>query len=283
MLTPFKPRVRALGAVAVLALLLAGCSPILDEAENAATASPSVAPPSSAPAKTPREKLTGSVPTYRTPSYSWSMVNEGVRDGWTASKGVVDPPGKTFLLENVVRDAASGVSTIWHIRVVHPKTWVWIELDNPRNEDGFPEFPTKWGLLEQEQVEDSGPALGWDLWSKDPANVGLLFREIVDAKEAGPGVFTGTINIQKAKLAEVVDEKTLTALGAKAKAVPFRALLDPQGRILDLVLKVPGTAKTKPITHWIAYRDYGAATVTKPPTAAETAPTTDDVYELINS
>ncbi|GAA3381894.1 hypothetical protein [Cryptosporangium minutisporangium] len=282
MLTQFNPRVRALGAVAVLALLLSGCS-IVEEGPSGAWTSPSVSPSPSAAPITAHEKLTASVPTYRTPSYSWSVVNEGLRDGWTESEGVVNPPAKTYQLVNVVRDVETGVATNWHLRVVHPQTWLRILLDNPQNLEGFPEYPRKWGLIDQELVKDSGLSLAWDLLSKDPARVGLLFRAIVEVRETGPSVFEGTIDLTKAKLAEAVDGEIVTALGPKAKAIPFRALLDSEGRILDVVLKVPASAKSKPITQRIAYRHYGKIPPVVPPTAAETAPTTDDVYELINS
>ncbi|GAA0253441.1 hypothetical protein [Cryptosporangium japonicum] len=281
MLTPLSSRARALGVVVVLALLLSGCGSLLDGPVDRYPES--LGPTPSKSPTTPREKLAASVPTYRTPAFSWSMVNEGARWDWTDSAGVVNPAGKSYRLTNVVRDPEYGLVTNWHILVVHPRTWVKIVVDNPRQVDGVPEFPGKWGLVDQDRVTDKSIALTWDLWSNDPAYVEDLFRAVVDVTETHPGVFEGTIDVTAAPAAEAVDTKIVTALGPKAKAVPFHARLDPQGRFRDLVLTVPATAKTKAVVHRIAYRDYGRTPAAVPPTAAETAPITEDVYELINS
>ncbi|WP_035855526.1 hypothetical protein [Cryptosporangium arvum] len=230
-----------------------------------------------------REKLLASAPTYRSAPYSWATVNDGAPAGTPDLTGEVDPLGKAYETRLVLRDPELDLLWTWHFRIIGEKAWFRVLLDNPRHHEGFPSYPTKWGLVDQARVKDSALPFSWNLGSKDPGGVAALFGGLVEARESGPGAFEGTIDVTKAAIAEAVSEDIEKALGAKAKTVPFLARLDAQGRLRDLVLEIPATARNKQYSYRVSYRDYGRTPTVGPPAAAETTTLTDDVYELINA
>ena len=84
-------------------------------------------------------------------------------------------------------------------------------------------------------------------------------------------------------LADIVDPARLKALGEKAKAVPFEATVDGQGRLTSAVVKVPAAGRTKASRYEITYADYGTTASPAAPAADEQQPATRSAYELLNA
>ena len=72
----------------------------------------------------------------------------------------------------------------------------------------------------------------------------------------------------------------LTALGERAKALPFTATVDAAGRIAVFTLTVPVAGDAKKIAYQVAYRRYGSAEAVAEPAGARPAPAA--AYELLN-
>ena len=70
------------------------------------------------------------------------------------------------------------------------------------------------------------------------------------------------------------------ALGEQAKAVPFEARTDAQGRLSRMLVRIPAAGKTKASTYEVTYADYGSAPTPAEPAQQQKAPAV--VYEMLN-
>lgn len=106
------------------------------------------------------------------------------------------------------------------------------------------------------------------LSSGDPGGVNELLKHVVEVKRSGEGGFVGKLDYGRAG-----NDEAVAALGDKAKAVPFTATMDGEGRLTELVVDMdaiaPGLGKMT-----TTYSDFGTTvTVKKPPASlVEEAP-----------
>jgi hypothetical protein len=117
----------------------------------------------------------------------------------------------------------------------------------------------------------------------DPAGAGLILDAVVTAEKAGDGEYTGTVDLTKATDAGMLTEDVVTDLADKAKAVPFTASLDGQGRLTRLTLDMPAAGEVAAHKAEVKYSDYGAATAAKEPPSGEAQEAPARLYELLNS
>lgn len=275
MRSPLSPRVRALGVAAVLSTVLtAGCGLL---PPTPAPVAPSVVPDS------PLEALAASAPTYGTGTFRYAVTHAGAPVTLPDFTGTVNVPGRAHESRVVVFDPEYRSTTWWDTRIVADRGWTRIRIDNPSDEVVYPDFPKKWMLVDPARLKDSGLAPGWSFADLDPGDVKILFQGLVTAERTHPHAFTGTLDLTRAAGNQVVDADVLAALGPKAKSVPFDARLDTMGRLLDLALTVPASAKNKRYTHLITYRDYGTAPSIGAPRATEVTAATPDTYDMLNS
>ncbi|MFI5952890.1 hypothetical protein [Cryptosporangium sp. NPDC051539] len=275
----FMPRLRTRGAVVALVLcafVATGCGAIQDAAEEAATAAKSP--------ETPQEKLLASVPTSDTGPYAFTQKNTGAPDGTPDITGVVNPPGKSSESRAVVTNADPKFVMKMDFRVIAKDSWLHVAFEDTDDVTGLPSLPDKWMQIDPSKLKNKEEyPIEWGLDSEDPAGVEVLFGAVVDAKDAGPGAFSGTLDLTKSRDSEAVDEEIITALGPKANAVPFTAKLDAEGRTSEVVLQVPASAKNKAYTYTITLSDYGTATPVTTPKDSEIAATPPGAYELLNA
>lgn len=253
----------AAGAMLASTALLGGCG-ALDE--------PAAAPP--AP-KTPKEKLLDAVPDGSQGTFSFTL-----KDTETTGKGVVDPAGKRMRLTTEYKDKELGFTITMGYLIIDEESWVKITFANTKGVTGLPKLPKKWLHLDRTKVKDQED---FGFGDPDPAGAVSLFQSIVDVSEPAAGQFTGTVDLNGATKAEILDQQGLDALGEKAKAVPFRAAVDGQGRLTSIELDVPAYGEVEAFTHQATYSDYGVAPKVDEPPAGQTQEAPAEAYELLNS
>lgn len=246
-------------------VLLAGCGQ-LGGGDAAGTAAPTTPP-------TAREKLAAAVPDGSAGRYAFSF-----KDTATTTKGVVEPKAKRVSMTIAYKEPELGFTMTMAYLVVEADQWVKISFD--KKLPGMPRLPKKWMKVDPAKVEDDTLE---GVEDPDPLAAGVLFTAIVDTEETKPGTFTGTLDLSRAADAQIVDEDGLKALGDKAKAVPFTAIVDDAGRLTTLDIKVPAYAKVKAFTHHATYSAYGSAPEVTAPAAGDSQAATDEAYELLNS
>lgn len=95
----------------------------------------------------------------------------------------------------------------------------------------------------------------------DPASANRLIQTIVEVERTAEHQFKGTLDLTKSPNAD----KETKALGDKAKAVPFTAKTDEQGRLIELVTDM-SSIQPSVGTMTTTYSNFGiAVSVQKPP------------------
>lgn len=251
-------RVAALAAL----LFLAGCGDVA-EAE--------------APAATPAETLTKGVPTT-----SAGVFHYVIKGGVQPLSGTIDAEHKAVVTEMSEKIPDAGFTLTMKFMVVGDKTWAHISFGDAPANLGLPKLPKKWMKLDLTKLgDDSAKDLKYD-GETDPGYVSALITASSGLAESSPGHYAGTVDLTKVTEADIVEDATLTALGDKAKAVPFEATLDAQGRISTALVKVPAAGKTKAATYEVTYDQYGSATAPAAPAAGDQVAAPKAAYDLLN-
>jgi len=259
-------RIAVLGAV--LLVSLAGCGGLSTDPE-----------PSAAPAKkTPAETLLAAVPDEKSSPYHFAVTNS---DGKLA--GVVDAPRKAIAIGITQKVDGVPVTLDMKFLVLDTKSWVRFKF-SPADVPGLPRIPAKWQLIDPAKVKDkdNGPlAYGED--QSDPGYAHEVIANAGQVEQTSAGHFRGVTDLSRTGVEDIVDNSTLKALGARAKAVPFTATTDAKGRLARLDLKIPAAGKTKAHTYSAVYDGYDSTTTPAAPAAAEQQKAVPAVYDLLNS
>jgi len=97
--------------------------------------------------------------------------------------------------------------------------------------------------------------------AEDPGDAQRLLQTVVDVHRDGPGRFRGTLDMSKSPQA---DPAAIERMGASARAVPFTAEVDEQGRLVGLRVRMDAVAPSMPALQ-VRYSDFGTPVrVTKP-------------------
>ncbi|TWG10612.1 hypothetical protein [Actinoplanes teichomyceticus] len=253
---------KRLAAVAAL-LTLAGCGVSAEAGEPA-------------PA-TPAETLKRGVPTGSAETFHYAI--EG--DGQTFS-GVVDSSRKTMTTDYRERIPETDITLTMRFLVVDADSWAKISFGGATAGLGLPKLPKKWMRLDTARLgADARKDLTY-AGQSDPGFVSTLVDAAAGLTETSPGHFAGTVDLTRATEAEVVDADTLAALGERAKAAPFEAVLDARGRISTATVRVPAAGKAKATTYRVTYDRYGTAASPAAPRGTEQVAAPAAAYELLN-
>jgi hypothetical protein len=167
--------------------------------------------------------------------------------------------------------------------VVRQESWIKLRFTDAEGVTGLPELPKKWMRVDPAKIKDGGDVpVAYDN-ETDPGEAGAVLRAIVDVRQTGAGKFAGTTDLTQQGTADIVDDARLKALGEKARAVPFEATVDGQGRLTSTVVKVPAAGQAKAVRYAITYTGYGSTPTPKVPAAGDQQKATAKVYELLNS
>ncbi|BCJ54062.1 hypothetical protein Asp14428_55370 [Actinoplanes sp. NBRC 14428] len=126
--------------------------------------------------------------------------------------------------------------------------------------------------------------LQFSIDNPDISGVGTLFDGVVTAQRSG-SVITGTLDVTKVgDDTQLFSKSTFEGADAtQAKAVPYEATLDGEGRLTKLVLDLPKTKDAPAGKGTVEISGYGAATKQEPPAAAEVKEMPESAYEMLNS
>lgn len=251
-----KKRLSVAGAAVLAAatLALAGCG---DASQPDASDTP---PSSSAPEVSAKEAFTNAAKKLNDTSSKADMS----MDGLVTMKGttLTDPAGKKVHATNEVTAAGSNIKT----EIISVNSEVWVKMS------GVPGLPTKWMHVAADKVK---PGSSLDL-TKDSST--KVDSAVVTVERDGATGFKGTLDMSKTGTAS---EDMLKQLGEKAKAVPFTATVDGQGRlasvVIDLTAVAPGTGKLT-----TTYSGFGDPVTVTPPAAADVIDMPAQILEAMN-
>jgi hypothetical protein len=197
----------------------------------------------------------------------------------TPASGVLDAPHRAALIK-IVQHQTEGpdFSLTMTTLLVDKQTWIKMAF-TPAGLPGLPKIPKNWQLLDVAKVKDKS-LIGYD-GSTDPGYVELLVQKATGVKETSPGHFTGTTDLTQSTDAEILDAKTLTKLGAKAKAVPFTATIDATGNVTGLIAKIPAAGGVKARTYSVKYGGFGTTADLAAPAAGEQQKATSVIYQML--
>ncbi|WP_067496893.1 hypothetical protein [Actinoplanes sp. TFC3] len=259
----YKP----VGALLALFVLAAGGCGVAEQVKQTA----------SQPPATPKEELLTALPGPATGAFHFAL-----KGGEQPMQGVLDATKKSYRIDISQKDADLGFTMTMKFLVVDEKSWIKINFSGTNGLTGLPKLPKKWMLVDRAKLKDDDAApLSYEN-ETDPAELFPVFQAAADVKKAGT-TFSGTTDLTQQGKAEIVDSKTLNALGAAANKVPFEAVLDAQGRLTKAIIKVPAAGKAKAQRYEAVYDQYGTAESPVEPAAGEQQKATATTYEILNS
>ncbi|HET8659500.1 MAG TPA: hypothetical protein VFM55_10935 [Micromonosporaceae bacterium] len=258
-----KTRRWAIAGLAVAASLAfaTGCG--TDSDEPGTTPSPTPAP---------KDALIASVAELQKTSFAFEM-----KVAEATGTGSVDPAAKAATMKMDFSDAKS--EFLMEMLLLADDFYLKLNFGDLKL-PGMPP-PDKWQHVDKTKLTNL-EALDLDITKDaDPAGAKEIFDAIVTAEKTGDRQYKGTTDLSKATKAGVVDEDAVKALGDQAKAVPFEATLDDQGRLTNLKLSIPAAGTAKAQVWEVTYSNYGAAVKLEKPPASEIQEAPKSVYDLL--
>jgi hypothetical protein len=259
-------RAQIAGIATVLAVSLTGCG----AGSVGAATTPT---PDATTAAEPRDVLLDAVPDEKEGAYAYTVTG-----GETPISGVLDAPAKAIELK--VTQPGDPFTLTMTTRAIGDRSWVKVAF-SPAGLPGLPKIPKKWLLLDRAKVKDKDRGIiGYD-GSIDPGSAYVLVKNGAGVKQTSAGHFTGTTDLTKTT--DILDEKTIKALGGQAKTVPLTAVVDGQGHLTSLTLAIPAAGKTKAQTYAVRYSGFGTTATPAVPSAGEQQKAPAVVYEMLFS
>lgn len=248
----------------------------------------------------PKQALVASTSGIKAGNYSFSAHSP---DG-TDAKGVVHIPSRSAALDMAIEDDGSKGSI--QFRIVEPSRYMKMTMDLGKSAQDLSELEAMAAENpEMKKLADSLKAMS-ELFSgkhwmrvdtsklkaedmqisiENPDLVGVvqLTDGVVTAERTATGI-KGTLDATKVQGDEqMFGEDAFDGLAPeKAKALPYEATLDDQGRLATFVLDVPKVKET-PAGKWtVDFTGYGAAVKQEAPPAAEVKEMPADAYKMLN-
>ncbi|WP_117215933.1 hypothetical protein [Allorhizocola rhizosphaerae] len=245
-----------IGVLAAATFALAGCG---DNPQPSGTDS-TPPPTSSAPQASAKEAFTNAVKKLQQQSSKAELKMDGMV-AMTATTQT-DPAGKKATSATEVN--VSGVKVTTSILANNGEVWVKMT--------GVPGAPDKWMHVAADKVA-KGSSL--DL-TKDQST--RLEASIVTVERDGASGFKGTLDLTKMG---TVSEDLVKQLGDKAKALPFTATVDSQGRLSTMEIDLNGAmAGLGKMT--TKYSAYGEPVNVTPPAASEVVEMPEQFLAALN-
>ncbi|BCJ44791.1 hypothetical protein GCM10010168_16040 [Actinoplanes ianthinogenes] len=251
-------------AAAAALLILAGCGQAGGEAGKPA-------PPK------PADTLKKAVPSTATDVFHYTITG-----GEQTASGIVDSAKKTLTTEISQKIADGGFTLTMKFLVVGGDSWAKISFGDAPAGAGLPKLPKKWMKLDTKKLGAEAERELTYAGQTDPGYLSTLVDAASGLTEKSSGHFAGTVDLTRATEAEIVEAATLTALGEKAKAVPFEATVDAQGRISTATVRVPAAGQAKALTYQVTYDQYGSAASPAAPTGSAQVDAPKAAYDLLN-
>lgn len=259
-----RSSVTVLVSAALLVPGVAACEP--GGAKTAASQSP-------ATSTDPKQALLAS--TLEIAKGNFSFV---IRSASTQGEGVVHLPSQSARMKMTFGGTGSSIAT--DIIYIGSDGWAKIGGDGLAALPGLDLLATgKYHHLDKTRIKGAA-LLDFDFSDVDPAGAATLTQAVVDVRKSDGG-YVGFVDLTKAADASLVGGSIVSDLGAAASKLPFEAKVDSQGRLTDLIVKVPAIGKTAAQDLRVSYSDYGAAPAPKAPPAAEVVEAPAELYEML--
>lgn len=161
--------------------------------------------------------------------------------------GLMDPKAEKA-------DMTISLGTVGDLRLLMESNDAWLKVT------GQPNAPKKWLHLDATKLSNGQLDL---MPEGDPGGANKMLKNVVDVQRTGDRAWSGTLDLTRS------GDAAAAALGEKAKAIPFTATADAQGRLTELAIDMSGiqaalgTMKT-------TYSDFGTPVTVQKPAAAET-------------
>ncbi|SCG42002.1 hypothetical protein [Micromonospora halophytica] len=226
-----------------------------------------------------RQALLNSTNEIRNGNFRFSMSGAG-----STAEGQVHEPSQSAEMRVMIGDASSDLMMKLDLIHYRPDSWVKLELggSSANSVPGVQKLNLgKYQHLDQNRIKGN-KALGFDFEKIDPAGSEVLTQGITEVRQTGEGSYAGTLDVSKAAEAGSVDQSVITALGQQAKSVPFTAKLDPQGRLSEMVVRIPAAGRNAAQEIKVTYSDYGNATAARKPPADQVVEAPQEFYHLFD-
>ncbi|SIR38109.1 hypothetical protein [Micromonospora avicenniae] len=226
-----------------------------------------------------KQALLASTAAIRDGNFRFTMTGGG-----SSAEGQVHEPSQSARMKVSIGDSSSDLSMTLDVIHYRPDSWVKVDLGG-RAAGSVPGLEKlnlgKYQHLDQTRIKGNRN-LGFDFERLDPAGSEVLTQGVTEVRRTGDGAYAGTLDVSKAAEAGSLDANMITALGAQAKAVPFTARVDAQGRLSELVVQVPAAGQQQAQDVRITYSDYGNATAAQKPPADQVVEAPAELYNLFN-
>ncbi|MER7415323.1 hypothetical protein ABT346_00815 [Micromonospora peucetia] len=225
----------------------------------------------------PKEALLASTKEIEKGNFTFTLSGAGL-----TGKGLVHKPSNSAQF-SMKFDDGSGTSMGMELIFIEPDSWVMLDLGElGAMIPGAEKTKGKYQHLDQSKVKGAGE-LSRYMEEVDPAGSAKLTKGITEVQKTAEGSYTGKLDVSAAGDAATLDADIVKALGAQAKALPFTAKLDAQGRLTELVISVPAAGETKAHDIKVTYADYGSATAAQKPAADKVIEASDETYEMFKN
>jgi hypothetical protein len=224
----------------------------------------------------PRDVLLKAVPDATVGAYRFV-----IKGGTTPLSGVLDAPKKAVEIKAVQSEPSAGFTMTMTTRLIGTQGWIRLSF-SPASLPGLPKLPKTWMLLDPGKIKDKTTMPSEYADETDPGYTAQLVDGGAGLHETSPGHFAGTTDLTKSTDAEIVEAATLKALGAKAKSVPMEAVIDAEGHLTSLTVKIPAVGTAKATTYSVSYTGFGKAATPTAPAAGEQQKAVPEVYQFLN-
>ncbi|MFI5912223.1 hypothetical protein [Dactylosporangium sp. NPDC051541] len=249
---------------------LAGCEASVTTAPAKAKAMASPTP--SKPPLPPKEALTEAGKALDTTAYNFALKQGDMTGG-----GRVDPKTHAAVLD-MGGDVDLGTGSTTHMSlaytVVKPDLWLKADFGDMLNKE-YELQPGGWLHIDRTKITETAHPVDED---GDPEiGVTELLTGLVEVTRPDKTHFTGTIDVTDVGGIMAPSDGTLKNAGAKAKSLPFTAMVDEQGRLTTFA--IDGAAVDPDLSTQLTFTGFGSVLPVTAPTSATEA--TPKVYELI--
>ncbi|MFG1887324.1 hypothetical protein ACGFIR_05560 [Micromonospora sp. NPDC049051] len=223
----------------------------------------------------PKEALLASTKEIEKGNFTFTLAGAGL-----SGKGLVHKPSNSAQFSMKFDDESGSMSMSMELIYIEPDSWVMLDLGElGAMIPGAEKWKGKYQHLDQSKVKGAGE-LSRYMEEVDPAGSAKLTKGITEVQKTAEGSYTGKLDVSAADDAATLDADLVKALGAQAKALPFTAKLDAEGRLTELVISVPAAGETKAHDIKVTYADYGNATAAQKPPADKVVEASPETYEM---
>lgn len=256
-------------AASLLVPGLAAC-----KSDTAESAAPGGSASAAAPAD-PKEALLASTREIGKGNFTFTVVGHQ-----STGKGLVHKPSNSAQFTMTFDDGTGDVSMDVDFIYIEKESWVKLDLGGKMFEAlGADKNKGKYQHLDQSKIEGA-KGLQLNAETLDPSDSAALIKGVTEVRRTGEGSFAGTIDITGATESAALDEEVVEALAAQAKALPFTAKVDAQGRLTEIAIAVPAAGEAEAHEVKITYADYGSATAAQKPPASKVVEASEQTYEM---